>query len=94
MKPINLKKMTESEILAWANLDKKRWEEKSENLYNEIMNDPDLSQEFKDDYKRLKEEGEKENERQKIEDEKEKLANLGKKIIGYNPTTFKPIYED
>jgi len=94
MKPINLKKMTESEFLAWANSDKKRWEEKSQNLYNEIMNDPDLSQEFKDDYKRLKEEREKENERQKIEDEKEKLANIGKKIIGYNPETFKPIYED
>jgi len=59
-------------------------------LREEILNNPDIPQEIKDTIIELQ----KESEKQKEEYEKYLEENKHRKIKGWNPDTFEPIYED
>lgn len=58
-------------------------------LENEILNNPNFTQETKDFIM----ESRKKLEKDKEEYERKLKENSHKKIIGYNPKTFEPIYE-
>lgn len=66
----------------------KEIETKMENFWNDMLNNPDVSQDIKDriieDREKLKKNAE---DYQKYLEE-----NKHRKIIGYNPETFEPIY--
>jgi len=67
----------------------KELETKMEIFWNDILNDPDVPQEFKD---RIIEDREK--LKKNAEEYKKYLEeNKHKKIIGYNLENFEPIYE-
>ena len=63
---------------------------KHEQLRNETLNDPNVPQEIKDALIQSKNEFEKEQKEYKEYLEK----NKHRKIKGYNPDNFEPIYED
>lgn len=63
---------------------------KHEELRNEILNDPNVPQEIKDALIQAKKEFE-----EKEKEHKEYLEiNKHRKIKGYHPDNFEPIYED
>ena len=64
-------------------------QEKLEIAINEIMNDPDIPQDLKDKFSKIREESKKEQEKYK----KYLEENKHRKIIGYNTENFEPIYE-
>ena len=64
-------------------------QEKLEIAINEIMNDPDIPQDLKDKFSKIREESKKEQEKY----EKYLEENKHRKIIGYNTENFEPIYE-
>ena len=64
-------------------------QEKLEIAINEIMNGPDIPQELKDKFSKIREESKKEQEKY----EKYLEENKHRKIIGYNTVNFEPIYE-
>jgi len=81
------------------NLDKKIKEaselaRKHEELRNEFLNDPNVPQVIKDDLNKLHKEFEEKMLEDKKRLEKRLEENKHRKIIGYNPENFEPIYED
>ena len=64
-------------------------QEKLEIAINEIMNDPDIPQDLKDKFSKIREESKKEQEKY----EKYLEENKHRKIIGYNTENIEPIYE-
>ena len=62
---------------------------KMEELHTEILNDPNIPQDTKDEFMRLA----KECGDEKIRYVKYLEENKDKKIIGYNPENFEPIFE-
>lgn len=68
----------------------KELSKKVEYFNNEIINNPDLPQEIKEALSKIRA-----HSKQKWEEyEKYLEENKHKKIIGYNPETFEPIFED
>jgi hypothetical protein len=61
---------------------------KHEELRNETLNDPNVPQEIKDALIQAKKEFEEKEHKEELE------INKHKKIKGYNPDNFEPIYED
>ena len=60
-----------------------------EELENEVLNHPDIAQETKDFILKKREEA----KQDKLEYEKYLEENKHRKIVGYDPETFKPRYE-
>ncbi len=72
---------------------KNNYMEKSyEKLRNEILNNPNISQELKDNMNNLKNEFE--DKWAKEDDLIRKNINAGKKVIGYDLETYLPIFEE
>jgi hypothetical protein len=67
---------------------------KHEEIRSDILNDPELSQEFKDEYRKLIEQLDAGNTEEQKVFKQHQEENKGKKIIGYNAETFWPIYEN
>lgn len=65
-------------------------EELIEKLNELFLNNPDIPQELKDGLLKIREKFDKE----KLEQDKYLEENKHRKIKGYNPDTFMPIYED
>jgi hypothetical protein len=64
--------------------------QKHEQIRQEMLNDVSLPQEMKEELVKLNQEF----EEQRLKDEKYIEDNKHRKILGYNPDTFMPIYED
>jgi len=67
----------------------KELSKRHEELQNEVLNNPDILQEDKDEFIKIRERFDKEE----VEYKKYLENNKDRKIIGYDPETFKPIYE-
>ena len=64
--------------------------QKHEQIREEMLDDGSLPQEMKEELVKLKQEF----EEQHLKDEKYIEDNKHRKIVGYNPENFMPIYED
>ena len=64
--------------------------QKHEQIREEMLDDGSLPQEMKEELVKLKQEF----EEQRLKDEKYIEDNKHRKIVGYNPENFMPIYED
>lgn len=64
--------------------------QKHEQIREEMLNDSSLPQEIKEELIKLKQEF----EEQRLKGEKYIEDNKHRKIVGYNPENFTPIYED
>jgi len=67
----------------------KELSKRHEELQNEVLNNPDILQEDKDEFIKIRERFDKEE----VDYEKYLENNKDRKIIGYDPETFEPIYE-
>ena len=63
-------------------------------MEDEFFNNPNISEESKNEWIEYKKKLEEESKIEEEEYQKWLEANKHKKIIGYNPENFKPIFED
>ena len=64
--------------------------QKHEQIIQEILSDDSLPQEMKEELVKINQEF----EEQRLKDEKYIEDNKHRKIVGYNPENFMPIYEE
>lgn len=68
----------------------RRHEEIHDEITRQVLENPHIPEDFKDFVRRQEENREMENARVEFE----RKLNEGRKIIGWDPETFRPIYEE